>query len=312
MPTIRRHSRLGLLALAALFASLAARNAPAKDEPFPRELVAWVPVQVNPLFRGAGGDAWDEKIRERGWIIPQRDGFALYFTGYRADKSRPMSLGRAFSRDGLRWWREPETPLTHNIWVEDMCIIQPSGKTYFMFAEGEKDIAHLLTSEDGLKWEEQGPLDIRLKDGKPISAGPRGTPTAWFEDGTWSLFYERMDQGVWLARSKDMKVWTNAQDDPVLALGPDKYDQAAIAVNQIIKRDGIYYAFYHANSERPWKDWTTNIARSKDLIHWEKYSKNPIIGDNSSSGIFLDFPSGPRLYTMHPEVRLHVNPAPIR
>ena len=37
-------------------------------------------------------------------------------------------------------------------------------------------------------------------------------------------------------------------------MGPEPYDKAAVAVNQIVKRDGFYYAFYHANSERPWKE----------------------------------------------------------
>ena len=142
------------------------------------------------------------------------------------------------------------------------------------------------------KWTDQGSLDIRKTDGSPISPGPYGTPTAWFEDGTWYLFYERGDQGVWLATSKDRKVWTNVQDDPVIAMGPEPYDQAAVAVNQIVKRDGFYYAFYHANAQRPWKDWTTCVARSRDLVHWEKYPGNPIIGNNCSSAILVRTPQG--------------------
>jgi len=82
------------------------------------------------------------------------------------------------------------------------------------------------------------------------------------------------------------------------------YDREAVAMNQVVKRDGVYYAFYHANAHRPWKDWTTCIARSRDLVHWEKYVGNPIVGDNCSSGILVDGPRGPRFYTMHPEVRL--------
>jgi len=60
---------------------------------------------------------------------------------------------------------------------------------------------------------------------------------------------------------------------------------------------------YHANRSFPWKDWTTCIARSNDLVHWEKYPGNPIVANNSSSGIFVETPDGLRLYTMHPEVR---------
>ncbi len=71
-----------------------------------------------------------------------------------------------------------------------------------MFAEGKNDIAHQLSSADGRHWDELGPLDVRLRNGSPIPAGPYGTPTIWFENGTWYLFYERRDQGVWLATSQ--------------------------------------------------------------------------------------------------------------
>jgi hypothetical protein len=184
-----------------------------------------------------------------------------------------------------------------------MCIVK-DGDLYIMFAEGKNDVAHSMISPDGITWTELGPLDVRKTDGQPIAPGPRGTPTVWFENGVWNLFYERGDQGVWLARSKDRCVWTNVQDEPVLAMGPDAYDRHAVAMNQIIKRNGVYYGFYHANASKPWKDWTTCVARSRDLIHWTKYSGNPIITNNSSSGILVDGPSGARFYTMHPEVRL--------
>jgi len=122
-----------------------------------------------------------------------------------------------------------------------------------MFAEGKDDIAHRLTSADRVHWRDEGPLDIRAVDGTPIPPGPYGTPTAWVEGTTWYLFYERGDRGAWLATSRDLKTWTNVRDDPVLALGPDAYDSQALAVDQIVRRDGVYYALYHANAHRPWR-----------------------------------------------------------
>ncbi len=102
-------------------------------------------------------------------------------------------------------------------------------------------------------------------------------------------------------------VWTNVQDEPVLACGPEAYDRAAVAMNQVIKRDGVYYAFYHANSRYPWADWTTDIARSRDLIHWEKYPGNPIVTGNCSSAVLVSTETGDRLYTMHPDVKVFVS-----
>ena len=281
---------------------LLATSALAED--FPADLVSWSPLPGNPVFRGSGNDrAWDRKIRERGWVLFEDGAYHLWYTGYNEDRSPGKSLGYAVSVDGLSWIKHPSNPIVGSTWVEDVCVVKEGG-TYYMFAEGRGDIAHLLTSTDRVRWEEEGPLDVRKKDGSPIAPGPFGTPTAWFEGGTWSLFYERADRGVWLATSKDRKVWTNVLDEPVLAMGPDLYDRYAVAVNQIIKRDGVYYAFYHANSHDPWqKDWTTNIARSKDLVRWEKYPGNPLIRGDSSSSVLVTVGGRTRLYTMHPEVR---------
>ena len=100
----------------------------------------------------------------------------------------------------------------------------------------------------------------------------------------------------------------NVEDTPVLAMGPESYDRYAVAMNQVIKRDGVYYAFYHANAHKPWKDWSTNVARSRDLVHWEKYPGNPLlpVAQNKSSGIVVPDGGRFRLYTMHPEVNLHL------
>ena len=165
-----------------------------------------------------------------------------------------------------------------------------------------------MTSADGIEWEEHGPLDVRLSDGRPIPPGPYGTPTVLVVDGRWHLLYERRDQGVWLATSDDLQTWTNVRDDPVLGLGPEPYDRTMIALNQVVERDGVYYGIYHANADYPKAGWSTCVARSTDLVRWEKYPGNPIVGENCSSGILVGGPAGPSLYTMHPEVRRFVHP----
>jgi beta-1,2-mannobiose phosphorylase / 1,2-beta-oligomannan phosphorylase len=280
---------------------------PALADEFPADMVKWVPLMDQPVFQGAGGDAWDQKIRERGWILVVNGTYHLWYTGYNPGRSPNMFLGHATSTDGLRWERDQANPLITGSWVEDMCVVRQGGK-YTMFAEGKGDIAHLLTADDPIHWVEHGPLDIRKKDGQPISPGPRGTPAVWVEGDTWYLFYERSDLGIWLATSKDGQTWKNLQDDPVIPIGPEAYDSQAVALNQVVKRDGFYYGFYHANAHRPWKDWTTDVARSRDLVHWEKYPGNPLIEQNRSSAILVEGPQGRRLYTMHPEVRVYVNP----
>lgn len=289
-----------------LSASARAQEPPAAvDPPFPPELVRWRPIPGDPvLFAGAGPEAWDRRIRERGYILAGDGEFRMWYTGYNDDLSPLRRLGLATSPDGLTWTRHPDNPLVPDAWIEDVHVVPHEGG-YLMVAEGEHDLARQWSSPDGIRWTDEGRLDVRLADGRPIPPGPYGTPTLVRWNDRWRLLYERGDRGVWLAESTDRKVWTNLSDEPVLRLGPDPYDREAVALNQVLLRDGFFYAVYHANAHRPWRDWTTCVARSRDLLHWEKHPANPVIGDNRSSGILVQTDRGLRLYTMHAEVRAH-------
>lgn len=78
----------------------------------------------------------------------------------------------------------------------------------------------------------------------------------------------------------------------------------------MIKEKGRYYAYYHAGALPKWGEWTTCVAVSEDLVHWKKYPGNPIVPVNPadpgrSSGVPVDDGKGYRLYTFHPDVRVH-------
>jgi hypothetical protein len=271
---------------------------------FPAELTQWAPRRGNPVLTAGGAGHWDAKIRERGWIVREGDVYRMWFTGYDGSEHGMRRLGYACSTDGLHWKRWPTNPLARDHWVEDMMVVKRGG-TYFMFAEGgDHNHAVMLTSPDGICWNWKGPLDVRLTDGNTRAKTPCGTPTIWIEDGKWYLFYERGDRGVWLAATRDVctQVWVNVQDEPVLVPGPAAYDKELIALNQVIKHRGAYYAFYHGSGVGEPRTWNTNIARSSDLVNWQKYPGNPLFNQNKSSGIVVHDGRGYRLYTMHERV----------
>ncbi|MCE9546718.1 MAG: glycosylase [Planctomycetia bacterium] len=298
-------SLLGVAAVAAEPKGSKLPMAPAAVAPeFPAELVKFSPYEHNPIFTAEGPGHWDVKIRERGWILRERDQWRMWYTGYDGKRESIKQLGAATSADGLKWQPDANNPIYRQHWVEDMMVVH-QGDTYYMFAEGKDDQAHWLTSPDGLQWTRQGVLDIRRTNGQPIPPGPYGTPTAWCEGGTWYLLYERGDRAVWLARTADLKTWTHVQDEPVLTPGPDAYDREAIAVNQVIRYAGRYYAYYHGTGQKTApRQWTTNIAMSTDRVHWKKYAGNPIAPGDVSSGIVVETAPGQfRLYTMHDAVR---------
>lgn len=275
-----------------------------KETLFPSEIIHFIPHKSNPVFSGTGKDTWDEEIRERGYILKEEDGYHLWYTGYRKNHDKPLQLGYATSPDGIVWTRYKENPIFGESWVEDMMVVK-SDSLYYMFAEGRDDIAHMLTSNDKIHWKDHGSLKIQYTDGRPLTPGPYGTPTVWIENGIWYLFYERNDEAIWLASSKDLKVWTNVQDEPVLNKGPEGYDKFGVALNQVIKYQGAYYGYYHGTAFEDWHEWSTNIAVSDDLVNWKKYDSNPIMKENKSSGIVVHDGSQYRLYTMHPQVCIH-------
>lgn len=262
------------------------------------------------LFSGTGEATWDKVIRERGFIVFEEGIYKMWYTGYNPDSSDLKFLGYATSIDGIHWERYVGNPIYRDGWTEDVFVLKDKG-VYYLFAEGEGDRAHLLTSADGLKWRSKGDLSITTTEGDTIPA-PYGTPTVFVKDDIWHLFYERIDSAVWVATSADLINWRNIQDEPVLVPGPEEYDKGAIAANQIVEHNGVYYMFYHATSNPDWNKggkpvyWNSNIATSQDLIEWKKHSGNPIVENNESSPIWVDDGTAPKLYTMHKNVHLYM------
>src|SRR4051794_3268638 len=156
----RRSARAPLIALAAVAAAAAvavfamrpARKLPVEDN-LPPALVRFVPYPENPVFAGTGRDTWDRKIRERGFILFEDGQYRLYYTGYNdapgdRQKTDPV-LGLATSPDGYRWTRQGDAPIFSAVWTEDVNVLHDE-RGYYMVAEGKDDVAHALSSEDGV------------------------------------------------------------------------------------------------------------------------------------------------------------------
>ncbi len=270
------------------------------DTEFPNEIVNFTPLKMDSIFAGTGKDTWDKMIRERGFILKEKNEWKLWYTGYNPDSIDTHFLGYATSTDGINWKRFPSNPIYKNSWVEDMFVVNHNNK-YYMFAEARNDIMHWFTSQDGIAWSDEGAVKIYETNGTLIE-GVLGTPTVWIEDDVWYLFYEKRDSGIWLSKSTDLKGWKNIDDDPVITTGPELYDKYAVAMDHIIKYNGKYYGYYHASAKEDWSEWTSDVAMSEDLIHWKKYPGNPVIGVNKSSPVLVKDGSQYRLYTMHPAV----------
>ncbi len=81
------------------------------SDSFPAEIVRWEPVEDGPFFEGAGGDAWDQRIRERGWILIEDGIYHLWYTGYNPDGTPTKFLGYATCPNGRTWTRFGGNPI---------------------------------------------------------------------------------------------------------------------------------------------------------------------------------------------------------
>jgi hypothetical protein len=281
----------------AIFFVLLAACTPAPQ--FPDALVKFTALPIGPALEPRPG-RWDERFEERGWVMHDDEGYWLWYAGQNTDPGG--ALGVAWSRDGLHFDRLTDEPIYDEHLTEDIQVFKHDG-LYYAVTEGLGDEAQWLVSPDRMHWTRPGAIDVRKKDGTPLDVGPLGTPNIVVEGDLWYLLYERMDNGIWLAVSSDHHTFLNVQDDPVIPLGPGAYDEARVSLNQVIKYGDRWYGFYNAQGRGP--KWTTAVASSPDLVHWDKYEGNPILDDIIA--VVTPEPDGFRLYSMNPVVKVYAS-----
>lgn len=179
-------------------------------------------------------------------------------------------------------------------WVYHPQIIKKKDK-YYMFYTGKSGITFLgniklqlrhdiglATSKDLKKWE-------RYRD-NPIFS-PSLSKNDWDSDlvahsyvlekgDQYYMFYDGSPQGGWkecigIATSKDLINWVRNDKNPVLKGGSFWWDKIHVSRCCVTwGGNGYFYMFYAGNDgicER------IGVARSKDLINWDKFIKEPVV-----------------------------------
>ncbi|MFC1723269.1 hypothetical protein ACFL0V_03960, partial [Nanoarchaeota archaeon] len=122
---------------------------------------------------------------------------------------------------------------------------------------------------------------------------------SWFikEDGKWHMFYlqnqnigeaherhqtypEKCNNPISVghAVSDDLVRWEELQT----ALSPTKFswDEVAIWTGSVIKKDDTYYMFYTGRNKEEILVQKIGLAKSKDLVNWEKVEGPVLEADN--------------------------------
>ncbi|WP_159622604.1 family 43 glycosylhydrolase [Ruania rhizosphaerae] len=143
----------------------------------------------------------------------------------------------------------------------------------------------LATSTDGVNFTDQG-IVLSPTPGTFDERG-MGTPTMVEKDGEYYLFYHGangtdMCNGVAIGSSPSGP-FTKHSTSPVLPCGPDgTFDSGTAGKRDILLEDGVYYMIYEGSTDGVNQDfsrsaWSTGLARSTDLLTWEKFEQNPLL-----------------------------------
>ncbi|MBJ94666.1 MAG: hypothetical protein CMP23_09380, partial [Rickettsiales bacterium] len=160
----------------------------------------------------------------------------------------------------------------------------------------------LATSPDGLNWSKDSSNPILIHDTTGWESLNIGTPSLWKEQGTWLLLYHGwngQDVQLGLASGPSLDSLTKHPANPVLETSTNGWDSGTVGARSIRKQGGWYYMAYEGSTDPPFDaaNWSTGIARSQDLVLWEKYSGNPVLPiTNASFGYdgpeFIETPDG--------------------
>ena len=167
---------------------------------------------------------------------------------------------------------------------------------------GEIRLAH---SDDGITWRKsESPLLVPTEPWQLVNIG---TPLLYKKNDTWFLFYHGFDGislqlGAASGPALDSLVPVN-NNQPILRTG-DGWDSGTIGKRSIVYEEPYYYMVYEGStlaSDFSKASWGSGLARSQDLINWEKYQGNPILGP-SDRGFGYDGPE----FVRTPDGELHI------
>ena len=283
----------------------------------------------NPVLpsRGPRG-AWDDQMIHNACVRRFGDAFYIYYTGrtQRAGKhahSEGGRLGVAVSRDGYHFTRFEKNPVFDRVDPETgERAGNVQGGAVTRLPDGRFAITY--TVHDGKRWHRLesavgvtpvGPFKAR-SDHPLLETGGRDEfdgehvhlhDVQALQNGTYALLYtgfsigrsqRRMGDKGGLATSRDFETWKKHAGNPVFPLGePGTWDDGHVRPKGFVKYGEYYFMFYegaHKSDYLPYFFDQVGMARSKDLVHWERFPHNPVIPIDAGGGrdtIVTEWPS---------------------
>jgi predicted GH43/DUF377 family glycosyl hydrolase len=221
--------------------------------------------------------------------VLQVDGqMRLYYEASSPGTNKDMSLGVAFSQDGVRWERHAANPIwkkesngsrNWHHFLRDVRVYQFAPAEFRMYySDGDQHI-DLAFSEDGLCW--------RNYEHNPIL-----TPTQPWEDlvmqesilrlgeadwRMWYSTYQKKPRVTGYATSTDGIRWTKHEANPIFVVGEKgTWDDFTAFQPTVFQQDGYFHMLYTGSDATDPIGYKWGYAWSKDGISWTRSPKNPL------------------------------------
>ncbi|SFJ79952.1 Predicted glycosyl hydrolase, GH43/DUF377 family [Paenibacillus sp. UNC496MF] len=159
---------------------------------------------------------------------------------------------------------------------DDKDVLDPSaavfgGKVFVYYSAigSGPDCVGLAVSEDGVRFEKAG----NIMEGR--------APAVIVKDGYVYMIYQLLEENgyqLYLSRSQDGIRFEPVSDRPIFAGEPGSWDALSIVTAQLTQDGDAYYLMYGGSSYLVDEPDFFGLARSTDLLRWERHPGNPIFG----------------------------------
>lgn len=222
--------------------------------------------------------------------------YVYYINGYVQGGVTKYRTNLATTQDGINFYDSGPVlspSLPNDSRIASFASVYKDGATWYMAYEAasidSSNLGNIMlaTSSNGVNWTKYAtPI---LTKSRSWESANIGTPTLIKYNGIWYLFYHGFnytDLNVGVATGTSLTSLTRANGgNPILTNGSG-WDSGTIGKRAITRQNNVWYMVYEGSTDQVGGSfensrWSTGLARSTNLINWEKYSGNPVLPQTS-------------------------------
>ena len=281
----------GVLAFLAITASSCSSRADEGSTPNAEKgpTFRWVEFhrRSQPILRARPG-TWEDNWFCMDKVIQVDGRMRLYYEASSPGSNKDMSLGVAFSNDGIVWERYEGNPIwkkqsggvqNWHHFLRDVRVYQFGPADFWMYySDGDQHI-DLAFSEDGLSWKnyEHNPVLAPTQEWEDLVMQESILRLGQTDWRMWYSTYQKKPRVTGYATSTDGIHWTKFEKNPIFGLGKKgEWDDFTAFQPTVFQQDGYFHMLYTGSDATNPIGYKWGYAWSKDGLAWTRSPQNPL------------------------------------